>query len=203
MNRMYTALLPLFLLLASCKPAGDAAETAEIVPEAPAQTESAVTSRQPSRFDIYATVRLTSDLSHLSDSQKQMVVLLIDAAKIMDDLFWQQAYGDKEELLGSIADPKERRFAEINYGPWDRLAADQPFIEGVGPKPLGARFYPEDMSKQEFEAWAQEGKNGLYSLVRRDPQGGLILEPYSQAYKTELGQAAGLLRQASELASDP
>jgi len=158
---------------------------------------------QSSRFDIYATVRLSADLSHLTDGQRQMVALLIDAAKIMDDLFWQQAYGDKKALLDSIADPRERRFAEINYGPWDRLAADQPFIEGVGPKPLGAQFYPEDMGRQEFEAWDQPGKDGQYSVVRRDEEGRLNLVPYSKAYQTELGKAASLLRQASELALDP
>ena len=69
--------------------------------------------------------------------------------------------------------PGQRRFADINYGPWDRLAADQPFIEGAGPKPLGAQFYPGDMSKEEFEAWDQEGKDGLYTLVKRNDEGDL------------------------------
>jgi hypothetical protein len=79
----------------------------------------------------------------------------------MDELFWQQSWGDKQALLSAIEDPAARRFAEINYGPWDRLAGDQPFIERHGPKPLGARFYPEDMTKAEFEAWEQQGKDGL------------------------------------------
>jgi hypothetical protein len=157
---------------------------------------------QPSRFDIYATVRLTADLSQLDDRQKQMIPLLIEASAIMDELFWQQAYGDKEPLLESIDDPAMRRFAAINYGPWDRLAADQPFVEGAGPKPLGAQFYPPDMSKAEFDAWDRPGKDGLYTLVRRNTAGGLELMPYRQAYFTQLGKAAGLLRQAAELAVD-
>ena len=156
----------------------------------------------PSRFDIYATVRLTADLGHLSDQQKQMIPILIEASKIMDDLYWQQAYGDKEPLLESIEDPAMRRFADINYGPWDRLAADQPFIEGAGPKPEGARFYPPDMSKEEFEAWDQEGKDGLYTLVKRNENGGLELLPYSQAYAPQLQKAAALLQDAAELAED-
>jgi len=120
----------------------------------------------------------------------------------MDDLYWKQAYGDKEALLSGIEDPARRRFAEINYGPWDRLAADQPFIEGAGPKPLGARFYPEDMSKAEFEAWDQEGKDGLYTLIGRKADGALELIAFSEAYREELSQAAALLRDAAELADD-
>ncbi len=163
---------------------------------APAEAET------PSRFDIYAEVNLTTDLSHLSANQRQMIGLLIDAAKITDDIFWQQVWGDKDELLDSIDDNKMRRFADYNYGPWDRLAADQPFIESYGPRPPGARFYPEDMTKAEFEAWQQEGKDEQYSLVRRDADGGLILVPYSKAFESQIDEIAELLLQASELAED-
>ncbi len=157
----------------------------------------------PSRFDIYATVRLTADLSHLSENQRKMIPLLIEASAIMDQLYWKQAYGDKEALLASISDPAERRFADINYGPWDRLANEEPFIESAGPKPLGARFYPEDMTREEFEAWQQPGKDGLYTLVTRDANGALQLVPYSIAFAEELKRAGDLLRQAAELADDP
>ncbi len=195
------------LSLAACQPADETAtETPSAETAAPVTEETTErtgeTSQQPSRFDIYATVRLTADLSSLTDNQKKMIPLLINASKIMDDLFWLQAYGDKQALLDSIADPAKRRFADINYGPWDRLAADQPFVEGAGPKPLGAQFYPADMSKQEFEGWQQPGKDGLYSLVRRDAQGQLSLLPYHEAYAEQLEQAAGLLRQAAGLAED-
>ena len=176
-------------------------EVAIVSPEAAEPAGESATS-QPSRFDIYATVRLSADLDMLNDSQKQMIPLLIEAAKIMDDLFWLQAYGDKEPFLASIDDPAMRRFAEINYGPWDRLADEQPFVESAGPKPLGARFYPEDMSKEEFEAWDQPGKDGLYTLIRRGDEGQLELLPFSTAYAAQLKKAAALLREAAELASD-
>ena len=193
------------LLLAGCKPAEPpvAAEpSAEQASPPPETAAAAPAADQPSRFDIYATVRLTADLSGLDEKQKQMIPLLIEASKIMDELYWLQAVGDKDEFLAGIDDPRERRFAEINYGPWDRLAGDQPFIENFGPKPLGAQLYPEDMSKQEFEAWQQEGKDGLYTLVRRDAGGGLVLVPYSTAFAPQLRNAADLLRQAADLAVD-
>jgi len=148
-------------------------------------------------------VGLTTDLSHLSDNQKQMIALLIDAAKITDEIFWLQVWGDREELLNSIDDPKARQFAIYNYGPWDRLAADQSFLESHGPRPPGARFYPEDMSKEEFEAWQQDGKDEQYSIVTRDAEGGLMLVPYSEAFESQINELAELLIQASALAEDP
>ena len=192
------------LLLAACQQA-EAPAPAKPVQEAivePATAEGEAPAAPPSRFDIYATVRLTADLSQLDERQKQMIPLLIEASKIMDGLYWLQAVGDRETFLAGIDDPRARRFAEINYGPWDRLAADQPFIETYGRKPLGAQFYPEDMSKQEFEAWQQDGKDGLYSLVRRNPEGQLTLQPYHEAYAPQLEAAAELLREAADLASD-
>ena len=153
------------------------------------------------RPGIYADFTLTTDLGDLTDKQREMIGLLIDASQIMDDLYWRQAYGDDyESWLESIADADTRRFAELNYGPWDRLDGDKPFMEGVGAKPPGANFYPKDMSKEEFEAAYLPGKNGLYSLIRRDPEGGLKLIPYHVAYTDELKTAADLLREAAKLA---
>jgi hypothetical protein len=133
-----------------------------------------------------------------------MIALLIDASQIMDDLFWRQSFGDNyEEWLDSITDDRTRRFAELNYGPWDALDDDKPFIKGFGPKPLGAKFYPEDMSKEEFEEAYLPGKADLYSFVRRDQAGKLFLVPYHVEYAEELAGAARLLREAAKLAKSP
>ncbi|WP_226665617.1 dipeptidyl-peptidase 3 family protein [Microbulbifer aggregans] len=179
-----------------------AAKTEAVQPSAEAKAGSIAKGVDPSRFNIYAPVELNADLSTLSDNQRQLIGLLIDASKIMDQLFWLQSYGPAQELLSGIEDSGARTFANINYGPWDRLNDNKPFIEGYSDKPLGAEFYPEDMSKKEFEAWQQPGKARLYSLVRRDSNGKLKLVPYHEAYKTELTKAADLLRQASALAED-
>ncbi|MCW8877238.1 MAG: Zn-dependent hydrolase [Kangiellaceae bacterium] len=155
-----------------------------------------------SRFDIYKTVKLTADLSHLNSDQKKMIGLLIDASEIMDTLFWKQAYGEKSAFLNNISDPKARKFADINYGPWDRLDGDKPFIKGMEKKPLGANFYPEDMTKEELANSKLNDEKGLYSIIKRNADGGLYAVPYHQEYKTELTKAAELLKQASKLAVD-
>ncbi|PCK32041.1 dipeptidyl-peptidase 3 family protein [Pseudoalteromonas piscicida] len=155
------------------------------------------------RLDIYTPVTLKTDLSHLSDNQKKMLGLLIDASVIMDDLFWQQAFGeDRATFLGKISDDKVRQFADINYGPWDRLNGDQVFLSGFEEKALGAEFYPSDITKDELNNAEVKDKTGLYSVIRRDENGQLYSIPYSSAYKAELDKAAELLRQASNLAQD-
>jgi hypothetical protein len=155
------------------------------------------------RPEIYADFTLQADLSLLTDNQREMIGVLIEASEIMNDLFWRQAYGDDyKEWLESVGVGDAGRFAEINYGPWDRLDDERPFIEGVGPKPPGANFYPVDMSKEEFEAAYLPGKKGLYSLVRRSENGDLMLVPYHVAYADELKAAAGLLRDAADLADN-
>jgi len=155
------------------------------------------------RLDIYTDFSLQSDLSHLSDNQKAMVAKLIDASKIMDDLFWKQAFGeDKQSFLAQLDDEKVRQFADINYGPWDRLNGDEVFLSGYKEKPLGAGFYPADITKEELNNADVKDKTGLYSLIKRDELGNLYSTPYSEEYAVELAQAAELLRDASKLADD-
>ena len=122
--------------------------------------------------EMYAEVRLTADLDGLSVKQKRMLELFIEACREMDAAFWLQAYGDKQTLLGTIEDPATRRFAEINYGPWDRLGGNAPFVEGVGPRPAGANLYPADMTREEFEtavAQSEQRAAELQGFVQRHP----------------------------------
>ncbi|TCI04139.1 Zn-dependent hydrolase [Corallincola luteus] len=187
--------------LVACQPAEQKA------PESSAQTKKQQVQLKAdfnrSRLSIYQPVSLTADLSAYSEQQKQMLALLIDASEIMDDLFWRQAFGeDKTTFLQAIEDPEVRHFAAINYGPWDRLNGDKPFLTGYDDKPLGAEFYPHDMTKVEFEAASFVDKDGLYSVVVRESDGGFKAIDYASHYQTELTQAADLLRQASALAKD-
>jgi len=198
-KRIKPALLLLAVLGGCDKPTQDAPAT-----PAPAPTpKPAAQSYASQHIGDYAQVTLTGDLSQSDANEKQMLVKLIGAAQIMDGLYWQQTYGDKQALLSGITDDATRRFVEINYGPWDRLNGDQPFVAGVGAKPPGANFYPADMSKQEFEKAQLPGKDGLYTLLRRDAKGTLTVLPYHVAYQDDLAKASDLLNEASALAADP
>jgi hypothetical protein len=154
----------------------------------------------------YVEVALTSDLyAKLSDKERAMVPLLIDACREMDAIFWQEAYGDQEALMRKIPDLTLRRFAEINYGPWDRLNANAPFLPNVGNKPHGAGYYPADMTKEEFEAAAATipTLKSPYTIVRRNPGNQLLTVPFHEAFAGEVQRASEKLRQAAALAEDP
>jgi len=155
------------------------------------------------KVDAYASFPLTTDLSGLTAREKSIIPLLVKVSEIIDGIFWLETYGDKEELFKSITDPAQKRYAEINYGPWDRLDEDKPFIPGAGIKPPGAQFYPSDMTKEEYEGLDVPGKSSLYTVIRRSKEGGLTVIPYRQYFSEQVNQIAGLLDSAAALADDP
>ena len=151
----------------------------------------------------YAKVQLTSDISHLSDNEKQMLDYLYEIGNIMDDIFWTQQFGgDKEAFLNSIEDKDARLFAEINYGPWNHFDNLNPFLPEYGAMPAGAGFYPTDMTKEEFEAWENPDKTSLYTLIKRDENGKLQAVWYHEAYAEQINRVAELLNKAADLAGD-
>ncbi|WP_167607290.1 dipeptidyl-peptidase 3 family protein [Maribellus sediminis] len=154
------------------------------------------------KAEEFASFRLTTDLSVLSEKEKQMLPLLFEAAKLMEDIYWMEAFGDKDELFSKDMDEYTRKFLQINYGPWERLNNNEPFLPGYGAKPAGANFYPNDMTKEEFEAWDDATKTSLYTLIRRDEDGKLKSIPYHIAFEEQIDKAADLLMQAAELAED-
>ena len=157
---------------------------------------------QPKLIDKYAEYTLTSDISHLSENEKEMLPLLFEAADIMDDLFWRENYGDKEELMARISDPDLQKFACITYGPWDGLDGNKSFVEGIGEKPAGAQFYPQDMTEEEWEAFDDPDKNSQYTMIVRDENGNLKCVWYHDYFAEQINKAASLLDDASELAGD-
>lgn len=184
-------LLLLSILAFSCK----------VKKEETATKETALTEMQK-KLSKYVTVKLTADISKLTENERKMIPLLIKAADKMNDLFWYEAYGDKNELLNSITDADTKAFVNINYGPWERLNGNAPFVKGVGPKPAGANFYPKDMTKQEFEAAKMDDKSSIYNFVRRDDKGKLYTIPYHKQFEKEIKEVADLLLEASKLADD-
>ncbi len=153
------------------------------------------------KLNQYAEVSLTADLTGITENQKQMLRLFFEVADIMDELFWMEAYGDKNLLLDTISDIDLKKFIEINYGPWERLNGNKPFMQSVE-KPLGANFYPSDITLKEFNAMEDSMKLSQYTLIRRDDMGKLQVIPYHIAFAEKIEKASQLLREASQLAED-
>ena len=167
-------------------------------------TEQAETSaiNLKQKLQMYTPVKLTADLSGLSENERQMIPLLIEAADIMDEMFWYEAYGKSDSLLNALTDEDARQFVKINYGPWDRLNDNTPFIPGVGMKPAGANFYPRDITKEEFEAASLPDKTSQYTFIRRKADGNLETVPYHVLFKEQVTRASDLLLQAATLAEN-
>lgn len=190
MNKILTLMLLIFLFSCTMKNSDNKLEIM-ISPEQVKQ-----------KAGEFVPFKLTTDLSVLTEKEKQMLPLLFEAASIMEDIFWKQAFGDRDSLLSRTDDPDLLKLLKINYGPWERLNNNAPLLAGYGEKPKGAQFYPAEMTSEEFEAWDNSEKSGLYNLIRRNENGKLIIVPYHQAYNSEVTMASELLTQAADLAED-
>lgn len=174
-----------------------------------ATVPAARVSTPAARLARYTTVKLDPDESRLTAKEQQMLPLLIDAARVMNGIFWMEAFGNRDSLMKTISDPVVRQLVDINYGPWDRLDDNAPFVPGIGPKTAGANYYPRDMTKAEFEAAVSAGGpaadslKGLYTIVRRNAQGKLYAIPFHQVFGRQHQLAASKLREAAALADDP
>ena len=164
----------------------------------------------------FAPTEIIADLSKLSPADRRVLAKLVEASKILDALFLRQVWAGNESMLLDLAadqTPEGRarlHYFLINKGPWSRLDHNQTFVAGAPPKPDGANFYPEGASKVELERWiaslpeAERARaTAFFTVIRRGPNGAFTLVPYNVEYQNELARAAGLLREASGLATEP
>lgn len=151
------------------------------------------------KIDSYAVFQIGSPyMDGISDNGKEVLNLFRQAADEVDGIFWQQTFGDKNQIL-SMKDCPEKDFALINYGPWDRLDNNAPFIDGYGQKPAGACFYPADMTQEEFDALEDPAKLSPYTLIRRGEDGKLKVVWYHDAYKDKVEKICGYLESAATM----
>ena len=154
------------------------------------------------KVESYAVVEVTSPLyDALSDNDKKIVALFREAADIMDGLFWKQTFGNKAEIE-ALPDGYAKAYAMINYGAWDHLDDNNPFLEGYDAKPLGCQYYPQDMTMEEWEAFDDPDKLNLYTVIRRDENGALKTIWYRDEYKEELDKVCALLEEAAALTTN-
>jgi len=161
----------------------------------------------------FAPTEMRVDLSALSDGDRKALAKLVEAGRVIDDLFLTQLWDGNHALYAELKKDTSplgrarRRYFWINKSPWDSLAENEAFLPDVPANKLaGSNFYPQDMTKDEFERWAatlpaeeQERARGFFTVIRRGPDGKLSLVPYSQEYADGLKQAAEFLREAAGL----
>ena len=142
------------------------------------------------------------DLSDITDNGKEVLNLYRFIADEIDAIYWEQYFGRKAPLLDAIDDPFQKSFAEINYGPWDR-SNGRSFVEGYADRPLGAGFYPADMTAQEFAAFDDPDKNSPYTLIRRAADGSLETVWYHDVFKEHIDKIASYLKAAADITIKP
>ena len=161
----------------------------------------------------FAPVQLHPDTSKLSAGDQKALAKLLDAARVIDDIFIQQVWSGNPALRvrltkdTSALGTARLHYFDLNKGPWSELDDHAAFLKDVPPKKLpGANFYPEDMTKEQFESWekslpktALEDTRGFFNVVRPSPDNGLTLYAYSREYKSDLDRAAKLLNEAAAL----
>ncbi len=149
--------------------------------------------------DNYAVVTIPApDLTGITDNGKEVLKLYRMAADEVDNIYWQQNYGEKDAFLDSLESPSQRLYAEINYGPWDRIDGKS-FVNGYGDKPAGARFYPSNMTAEEFDSWDDPAKNSPYTLARRTADGSLETVWYHDAYAGSISKIEEYLQRAADV----
>ena len=202
-----------------------ACQTTSPAPTATPQTQPQMTTTDTSKITIAPDIAerakqlprtmIDYDRSLLNENERQVVAKLIEASKLIDEIYWRQVSEENPDLRAQLekesAQSASRRAAYdyfvMNRGPWDRLDHEKPFV-GTKTKPAGAAFYPEDITKEEFERYVaahpdkKQELEGLLTVVRRDGTA-LVGIPYSSFYRDYLEPAAARLREAAALTTDP
>ena len=151
----------------------------------------------------YALVTIPApNLNGITDNGKEVLNLYRFAADEVDAIYWKQYFGDKNALLESLEDPKQKEYVSINYGPWDRVDGLS-FVEGYKDRLPGAGFYPADMTAEEFEAIADSAKYSPYTLIRRADDGSLKVVWYHDEYKESLEKISSYLTAAADITIKP
>lgn len=173
------------------------------------------------KINKFVPVEIGYDENLLDEREKVVLDKLYRASKIIDELFLEQVYSKNTEIQSRLvaniesetdADKKlkyelQLELFTIMFGPFDRLDHDKPFI-GSDEKPLGANYYPEDMSKGEFENWIKNNPadekafTSEFTVIRRDDDR-LVAIPYSEYYNEKLKEISGLLKEAADYADNP
>jgi hypothetical protein len=168
------------------------------------------------KISRFAPTTLTANAASLSPGDRKALTKIIEAAKLLDPLFLRQVWSGNDALKQKLeadhtaAGGQRLHYFLINDGPWSRLDSNEPFIDGVPhEKPPQAAFYPDDITKDEFNSWLaglsdsdKEKATGYFYTIRRDADGKLKSVPYNEEYREFLEPAAKLLREAAALTTN-
>lgn len=161
----------------------------------------------------FKPTELRVDISKLSPGDRQALAKMIEASRVLNDIFLTQMWSGNHALYAKLQGDKTALgkarldYFWLNKSPWSEIDDHEAFLPDVPPKKLpGANFYPEDTTRQEFESWVKavskperEQAEGFFTVIRRDANHKLHAVPYSEEYRADLDKSAKLLEQAAGL----
>ena len=179
-------------------------------PEAKKEISEMTLKQKITRF---APTEITADVSRLTSGDKKALEKIISASRYMDQIYFRQVWKGNPDLLKQLEayttiEGKDRlHYFRVNMGPWSLLDNNESFVASAPKeKPLGANYYPEDMTKSEFETWVAGLAEverikaiGFFYTIRRDTKGTFTCVPYSQEYQDWLVPPANLLKEAAQV----
>jgi len=198
MQRLFSLIMLFFILLISCQNSSKSDKELK---------------QMKQRISQFAQTNLKYDKSLLNDRQQKVLQKLYLAAKIIDEIYLDQVYSKNGQIYKTLSqatgplDKLKLEYFRMMFGPFDRLEHDKPFY-GNHPKPQGANFYPEDMSKDEFNNWIAEHPKdeatftSEFTVIRRE-NAKLVAIPYTEYYKEQLNRIIHLLNEAARYADNP
>jgi len=204
-NEILWIVITLTGLIMGCK---GKTESPEVLPDKVGRESQEIAERMRK----YVLTPMTFDATGYSAQEKELLETLIEAGKLVDEIFWRQTYHHNIALRDQLVKTKDaddplRRFFFMQMGPFDRLDDNAPFMD-VPPKPLTAGFYPEDMTKDEFEKWIADHPAekdeflNPYTVIQRQGER-LVAVPYHEAYKEFIDPIAEKLHHAADLTPSP
>ena len=159
------------------------------------------------RLAQWKPVEMPFHSAGLSPEEIKLVDKLVDACRLLDDVYWRQSDLAGLNLLKTTPDATLKRLLVIMGSRWDLLDENRPFV-GNEPMPPGHELYPKDLTRAQIEQYVQQhpgDKAAIYDpftvVKRQGPR--LTGTPYHEEYKQFLQPMAQALRDAASLSHDP
>lgn len=159
------------------------------------------------RLAKWKNVDMPFQSAGLSDRERQMVDKLVEACRLLDDVYWRQSDIAGLDLYKKTSDPQLKTLLTIMGGRWDLIDENRPFA-GAPPMPPGHDLYPHEFTRASVEQYVKEHPEDKdfiynpYTVVKRRPGGRLAGIPYRDEYKAFIVPMARTLREAADLSPD-
>lgn len=159
------------------------------------------------RLAKWKSVEMPYRSTDLSPRERQMVGKLVEATRLLDDVYWRQSDAAGLELYKTTPHRALKELLAIMGSRWDLVDEHRPF-GGAPAMPPGHELYPRGWTRERIEAYVKAhpfSKSSIYDpyTVISQRKDRLVATPYREQYKAFLVPMAQALRDAAGFSPDP